>query len=246
MDNKRIVVIDGSRTPFLRSGTDYMDLMSYQLGQFAIKGLLNKTGIAPAEVGYVVMGTVISNVKTGNVARESAITAGIPYTAICHTVTMACISANQAIVTGAQIIQSGMAEVVIAGGTDSVSDAPIMFNKKMRKKLFKAQKLKGVGDTLKFALTLRPSDFAPDAPAVAEFLTNKSMGLDCDILAGRYNVGRKEQDEFSVRSHQLAAKADADGLLAAEIVPVEAAPSFKRISKDNGFRGDTTMEKVSK
>ena len=246
MNNKRIVVIDGSRTPFLRSGTDYMDLMSYQLGQFAIKGLLNKTGIAPAEVGYVVMGTTISNVKTGNVARESAITAGIPTSSPSHTVTMACISANQAIVTGAHIIQSGMADVVIAGGTDSVSDAPIMFNKKMRKKLFKAQKLKGIGDSLKFALTLRPTDFAPEAPAVAEFLTNKTMGLDCDILAGRYNVGRKEQDEFSVRSHQLAAKADADGLLAAEITPVEAAPQFKRISKDNGFRGDTTMEKVSK
>ena len=121
-----------------------MDLMSYQLGQFAIKGLLNKTGIAPAEVGYVIMGTTISNVKTGNVARESAITAGVPNSAPCHTVTMACISANQAIVSGMQVIQSGVADVVIAGGTDCVSDAPIMFNRKMRKKLFKAQKLKGL------------------------------------------------------------------------------------------------------
>jgi acetyl-CoA acyltransferase len=223
-----------------------MDMMSYQLGQFAIKGLLNKTGLNPKEVGYVVMGTTISNVKTGNVARESAITAGIPFTAPCHTVTMACISANQAIVTGTHIIQSGMADVVIAGGTDSVSDAPILFNKKMRKKLFKAQKLKGIGDSLKFISTLRPSDFVPDAPAVAEYLTNRTMGLDCDILAGKYQVSRKEQDEFAVRSHQLAAKADAEGFLANEITPVEATPKFKRITKDNGFRGDTTMEKVGK
>ncbi len=246
MDNKRIVVIDGCRTPFLRSGTDYMDLMSYHLGQFAIKGLLNKTGLDAKEVGYVTMGTTISNVKTGNVARESAITAGIPYTAPCHTVTMACISANQAIVSGVHIIQSGMADVVIAGGTDSVSDAPILFNKRMRKKLFKAQKLKGIGDTLKFISSLRPVDFKPEAPAIAEFLTNKTMGLDCDILAARYGVGRKEQDEFAVRSHQLAAKADAEGLLAGEIAPVEAPPNFKRISKDNGFRADTTLEKISK
>lgn len=244
--SKRIVVIDGARTPFLRSGTDYMDLLSYQLGQFAIKGLLQKTGIDPKEVGYVVMGTVISNVKTGNVARESAITAGIPYTAPCHTVTMACISANQAIVSAMHILQNGDADVVIAGGTDSVSDAPIMFNKVMRKKLFKAQKLKGLGDTLKFASTIRPGDFVPDAPAVAEFLTNRTMGLDCDILAGRYGVTRAEQDEFAVRSHQLAAKADAEGLLANEITPVEAAPSFKAIKKDNGFRGDTTLEKIAK
>jgi acetyl-CoA acyltransferase len=223
-----------------------MDLLSYQLGQFAIKGLLQKTGIDPKEVGYVVMGTVISNVKTGNVARESAITAGIPYTAPCHTVTMACISANQAIVSAMHILQNGDADVVIAGGTDSVSDAPIMFNKVMRKKLFKAQKLKGLGDTLKFASTIRPGDFVPDAPAVAEFLTNRTMGLDCDILAGRYGVTRAEQDEFAVRSHQLAAKADAEGLLANEITPVEAAPSFKAIKKDNGFRGDTTLEKIAK
>ena len=246
MNNKKIVVIDGARTPFLRSGTDYMDLMSYQLGQFAIKGLLSKTGIDAKEVGYVIMGTTISNVKTGNVARESAITAGIPNSSPCHTVTMACISANQAIVTGMHILQAGDADVVIAGGTDCVSDAPIMFNKVMRKKLFKAQKLKGFADTMKFILSLRPKDFAPEAPAVAEFLTGRTMGLDCDILAGRYGVTRLEQDEFAVRSHQLAAKADAEGLLANEITTVETAPNFKAIKKDNGFRGDTTLEKVAK
>lgn len=244
--SKRIVVIDGARTPFLRSGTDYMDLMSYQLGQFAIKGLLQKTGIQPSEVGYVVMGTTISNVKTGNVAREAAITAGIPNTAPCHTVTMACISANQAIVSAMNVLQNGDADVAIAGGTDCVSDAPILFNKVMRKKLFKAQKLKGFGDTLKFIFSLRLSDFKPEAPAVAEFLTGRTMGLDCDILAASYGVTRQEQDEFAVRSHQLAAKADADGFLAAEIAPVETAPSFKAVKKDNGFRGDTTLDKVSK
>lgn len=244
--SKRIVVIDGCRTPFLRSGTDYIDLMSYQLGQFAIKGLLSKTGIDPKAVDYVVMGTTISNVRTGNVAREAAITAGIPSKAPCHTVTMACISANQAIVSGINVIQSGQAEVVIAGGTDTVSDAPILFNKKMRKKLFMAQKLKGFADTMKFVLSLRPKDFVPDAPAVAEFLTGRTMGLDCDILAGSYAVGRKEQDEFALRSHHLAAKADAEGLLANEIVPVETAPKFKRIAKDNGFRGDSSMDKLSK
>lgn len=244
--SKRIVLIDGCRTPFLRSGTDYMDLMSYQLGQFAIKGLLSKTGIDPTAVDYVVMGTTISNVRTGNVAREAAITAGIPNKAACHTVTMACISANQAIVSGINVIQSGQADVVIAGGTDTVSDAPILFNKKMRKKLFMAQKLKGFADTMKFVLSLRPKDFVPDAPAVAEFLTGRTMGLDCDILAGRYAVGRKEQDEFALRSHHLAAKADAEGLLANEIVPVETAPKFKRIAKDNGFRGDSSMDKLSK
>ena len=89
--SKKIVVIDGCRTPFLRSGTDYMDLMSYELGMHAIKGLLTKTGVEPEQIEQVIMGTVISNLKTSNVARESALTAGIPNTTPCSTVTMACI-----------------------------------------------------------------------------------------------------------------------------------------------------------
>lgn len=244
--SKKIVVIDGCRTPFLRSGTDYMDLMSYQLGQFAIKGLLHKTGIAPELIDYVVMGTTIQNVKTGNVARESAVTAGIPQTTPCHTITMACISANQAIVTGANIIQSGQADFVIAGGTDSCSDAPILFNRPMRKKLFKAQKLKTLGEKLSFFFSLRPKDFAPEAPAIAEFLTNKTMGLDCDILAARYGVKREEQDEFAARSHQLTANAFENGTLSNEVIPVELPPNFKKITKDNGYRGDTTVDKIAK
>lgn len=244
--SKKIVVIDGCRTPFLRSGTDYMDLMSYQLGQFAIKGLLHKTGIAPELIDYVVMGTTIQNVKTGNVARESAVTAGIPQTTPCHTVTMACISANQAIVTGANIIQSGQADFVIAGGTDSCSDAPILFNRPMRKKLFKAQKLKTLGEKLSFFLSLRPKDLVPEAPAIAEFLTNKTMGLDCDILAARYGVKREEQDEFAARSHQLTAKAFENGTLSNEVIPVELPPNFKKITKDNGYRGDTTVDKIAR
>jgi acetyl-CoA acyltransferase len=242
---RKVVVIDGARTPFLRSGTDYMDLMSYELAKFAIKGLIDKTGIDPGQIDRVVMGTTISNVKTGNVAREAALTAGLPTTTPCHTVTMACISANQAITSGFEAIQCGHADVVVAGGTDCVSDAPILFNKPMRKKLFKAQKLKGLADTLKFMLSLRPADFKPEAPAVAEFLTNRTMGQDCELLVSRYNIERKEQDEFAVRSHQLAAKAAEAGLLAKEIAPVEIPPAFKPIKNDNGIRGDTTMEKIA-
>lgn len=243
---KKVVLIDGSRTPFLRSGTDYFNLVSYELGQQAISGLIKKTGIDPKIVDNVVMGTVISNVKTSNVARESAITAGIPTSTPCHTVTMACISANQAIANGVQLIQTGHADIVIAGGTDCTSDAPILFKKKMRQKLFKAQKLKGMGDTLKFVTSLRPSDFAPDAPAVAEFTTGRTMGYDCDLLAAKFNATREEQDAFAVRSHQLAAKATEEGILANEITPVELPPKFTPIKVDNGIRKDSTVEKLAK
>ncbi|MEX0813364.1 MAG: acetyl-CoA C-acyltransferase [Chitinophagales bacterium] len=242
--SKKVVFIDGVRTPFLRSNTDYQDLMSYELGKFAIKGLLHKTGIDPNIIDTVIMGTVISNVRTSNVARESALTAGVPTHVPCHTVTQACISANQAVASGINAVMNGQADVFIAGGTDNVSDVPIQFKKKMRKKLMAAQKLKGPGDILKFVLSLRPGDFVPDAPQVAEFITGRTMGQDCQLMADRLEVSREEQDEFAARSHQLAGKNK--DKLAREIVPVEISPKFKAITEDNGVRGDTTVEKISK
>ena len=240
----KVVVIDGSRTPFLRSGTDYMDLMSYQLGGFAIKGLLNKTGIEASQVDSVIMGNVISNVKTPNVAREAALAASISNTTPCRTVSQACISANRAISDGCLEIMTGQSDIVIAGGIDHTSDSPILFPRKMRKKLFKAQKLKTMGDNVKFVTSLRLSDFVPERPAVAEYSTDRVMGQDCDIMAARFQVSREDQDKYAVRSHQLAAKAHEDGHLPAEIVDVHLPPKFKNIDKDNGVRGDSTLEKV--
>lgn len=243
---QKVVIIDGCRTPFLRSGTDYMDLMSYQLGGYAIKGLLNKTGIEPEHIDTVIMGNVISNVKTPNVAREAALMAGVPEKTPCRTVSQACISANRAISDGCLEIMTGQADVVIAGGIDHTSDTPIQFPREMRKKLFKAQRNKTVGDNLKFMTSLRPGDFVPERPAVAEYTTKRVMGEDCDIMAARFGITREEQDEFAVRSHQLAEKAHKAGHLPEEMVEIQIPPKFKPIDKDNGIRGNSTVEKVSR
>lgn len=230
----------------MRSGTDYLNLMSFQLGAFAIKGLLIRSGIDVSEIDQVIMGTVISNIKTPNVARESAIAAGIPSTVPCHTVSQACISANRAIADGCLEIMAGRSEVIIAGGVDSTSDAPIQFRKAMRNKLFKAQKMKGIGDAVKFLVSLRPADFIPQRPEVAEYTTGRVMGEDCDIMAARFEISREAQDAFAVRSHQLAARAQEAGRLPAEIVPVSLPDDFAAIKKDNGIRPDTSMQKVQR
>ncbi len=243
---EKVVLIAGARTPFLRSGTDYMDLMSYQLGGYAIQGLLAKTGIAPDLIDAVIMGNVISNIQTPNVAREAALMAGIPETTPCRTVSQACISANRAIADACLEIMTGKSEIVIAGGVDLTSDPPILFPRKMRKKLFNAQRNKTLGDNLKFLTTLRLSDFKPEAPLVAEYTTQRVMGADCDIMAARFEVSREAQDAYAVRSHQLAAAAHESGYLSQEIVTVNLPPHFKSIQRDNGIRGDTTLEKVSR
>ena len=222
---KKVVFIDGVRTPFLKSGTDYMDLMSYQLGQFAIKGLLDRTGIDVNEIDRVIMGNVISNVRTENVAREAAVTAGIPVKAPANTVKQACISANQAIANAMDSIQLGRADVIVSGGIECTSDTPIGYTKEMRKKLFAAQKLSSPMEYAKFATTLRPSDFLPDRPTVSEYITGRTMGQDSEILAQKFGVTREEQDELAVASHVNAAKAYENGYMT-DIVPVQLPPNF--------------------
>lgn len=240
------MVVEGTRTPFLRSGTDYKDLMAYQLAQIAILHLLHKTSLATSEVQQVILGTVVHNIKTSNVARESALSAGLPFSIPCYTVSQACISANKAIANAADQIALGYADVIIAGGTECVSDTPVGFSHDMRKKLFAAQKMKSPKEYLQFALSLRPKDLLPEVPLIAEFTTQRTMGQDCDRMADRFDIERVEQDQYAVRSHQLAALATDEGWIKPEIAPAEIPPSFMPITVDNGVRGDTTLAKISK
>ncbi|HNI45302.1 MAG TPA: acetyl-CoA C-acyltransferase, partial [Chitinophagales bacterium] len=242
---KKVVLVDGCRIPFQKSGTAYKNLMAYQLAQFAIKGLLDQTNIATSEVQSLILGCVIQNLRTSNVAREAAFTSGLGNYIPCHTITMACISANKAITEAHNQIALGQADVVIAGGTDSVSDIPIQFPKEMRQKLMDSQKMKSIKDYLKFASQLRPTDFKPEVPAIAEFTTGKTMGQDCDRLADRFGISRQEQDAFALRSHKLAALATEEGWLAREMASVDVPPNFETIATDNGIRGDSTMDKLT-
>jgi acetyl-CoA acyltransferase len=243
-NGRAVVLVDGCRTPFLRSGTDYAQLMSYDLGRMALKGLLTRTGIDPAEIDRVIMGTVVQNVKTPNVAREAALGAGIPSSVPCFTVTMACISSNQAITSGAELIASGQADIVVAGGTESLSDVPILFQKKVREKLFASRKAKNPQDYLKLLKGLSPADLVPETPAIAEYSTGETMGESADKLAAMFDVSREAQDEYALRSHETAVHAREQGWMGEEIVPTMTPPDFEPVTTDNGVRADTSLEKL--
>ena len=243
---EKIVLIDGCRTPFLRSETEFLNTMTYELGQLAIKGLISKTARDPKIVDSVVMGCVIHTLKTSNLAREAALTAGISNQTPCHTVTQACISANRAIAAAIGELATGQAEVVIAGGADSASETPIGYKKHMRTKLMKGKKIRSTGDMIKFALGFKLKDFLPEIPDISEFTTKRTMGQDCDIMVAKHNVGRKEQDEFAKRSHDLAEEAWKNGFHEKEVIPVEIEPDFKMIKRDNGIRSGTPIEKLAK
>jgi acetyl-CoA acyltransferase len=212
--------------------------MAHDLGRHALKGLIDRTGIDPKEVQYIVMGTVIQEVKTSNVARESAMQAGFPLATPAHTVTMACISANQAITTAMGAIQSGAVDVAVCGGMETMSDVPIRFSRPLRKRMLGLRKAKNFLGKIKLVGGLSVGDFLPEAPAVAEFSTQETMGYSADRLATAFGVTRKEQDDYAIRSHSLAEKAFKAGLLN-DIVPVKVPGKEEYLTYDNGVRVST-------
>ncbi|XP_014859423.1 PREDICTED: trifunctional enzyme subunit beta, mitochondrial isoform X2 [Poecilia mexicana] len=240
---KNIVLVEGVRTPFLLSGTTYADLMPHDLARAALQGLLNRTGIPKDAVDYLIYGTVIQEVKTSNVAREAALGAGFSDKIPAHTVTMACISSNQAMTSAVGMIAAGQCDVIVAGGVEFMSDVPIRHSRKMRKTMLSLNKAKSVGQRLGLLASIRLAHLAPELPAVAEFSTAETMGHSADRLAAAFGVTRLEQDEFALRSHTLAKKAQEQGLL--EDVISFKVPGRDIISKDNGIR-PSSMEQMAK
>jgi acetyl-CoA acetyltransferase family protein len=224
---RKVVLVDGVRIPFATSGTAYKSLMAHDLGRMALSALLTRTGLIPSSIDRIIMGTVIQESKTSNVARESALGAGIPYSVPAHTVTMACISSNQAISSGMDLIRAGQAEIVVASGTETMSDVPIRFSRPIRERLIAASKVKHPAGYLKLLSGLGLKDLAPEAPAIAEFSTGETMGRSADRLAAAFGVTRREQDELALRSHRLAAEALKNGLLKEELATVRPAPKFE-------------------
>ncbi len=242
---RRVVVVDGCRTPFLRSGTGYSDLTAYDLGRMAVSSLLHRVPIEPEEVDLLVMGTVIQDADTSNVAREIGLAAGLPSSCPAYTVTVACVSANLAILNAANAIALGQADVAVAGGTETLSDAPIRVSRPIRKRLIASQKAKGIGGYLKLLKGLKMRDLAPALPAIADFSTKLTMGQNCERLAKRLGITREDQDAYAIRSHHRAARATAEGFFEDQIVPAFAPPKFEAVTADNGIRGDAAAEKLA-
>ncbi len=215
--NTTIVLVDGCRIPFQKPGTSYRSYRAHDLARFAIRGLLDRTGLDPALVDRVVLGNVIQDRETSNVAREAALGAGLPATVTAQTVTMSCLSGNLAITSAAEAILSGQADVVIAGGTDSASAYLERFPLKKHRAL----------------------------PYLNEFSTGESMGEYADRLASLYAVARETQDAYTVRSHQSAVMAFREGMYDGEVVPVTGPPDFVPVTQENMIRPETTQEALS-
>jgi acetyl-CoA acyltransferase len=240
---RRVAIVEGCRTAFAKSGTDYRKLSAVELGKVAVRELISRTNLDVKEIEHLVYGTVVQSVQEPNIAREVGLGSGIPATVPAFTVGRACASANQAITSGAESIALGLADVVITGGAESLTDVPILFSDEMRDALVTASKARSVGARVKAFAKIRPGHLKPVAPAIAEPTTGLTMGQSAEKMAQENGITREAQDRWALRSHQLAAGGTEDGRLTREIAPVYV--DDRAITRDNGIRADSSLEKLA-
>src|SRR5262245_36292981 len=192
--HNRVAVVAGLRTPFARSGTAFADLTALDLARSCVRELIERTEVHPRRVGTVVMGQVVPSVKAPNLGRETALGVGLPPGVPGHTVNRACASANEAIVQVANAIGLGHVEAGIAGGAESLSDVPLLHSRGMTRALLAASRAKSAGGKIRALAGLRPRDFVPDTPAIAEPSTGLTMGQSAEKMAKENGITREEQD----------------------------------------------------
>ena len=244
-NGRRVAIVAGVRTPFAKAGTALKQFTAIELGKLSVAELIQRTNLDGKEVDAIVYGTVVPSVVAPNIAREVSLMPMLPKGTEAYTVIRACASANQAITDAADQIVLGHADVIIAGGAESLSNVPILHSRAMSEKLVAFSRAKSAGNRVKILGSIRPKDLVPISPAIAEPSTGESMGESAEKMAKVNHIAREAQDTFAVRSHERAAEGTRDGRLTAEIVPVYLPPKLDTaMTADNGIRTDTSVEQL--
>ncbi|MEU4325830.1 acetyl-CoA C-acetyltransferase [Nonomuraea dietziae] len=223
------VIVAGARTPIGRLLGVFSGLQAVDLGALAIKAALDRAGVAPSAVEYVIMGQVLQAGAGQIPSRQAAVKAGIPMTVPSVTINKVCLSGLDAIAMADQLIRAGEFDIVVAGGMESMTNAPHL--------------LPGLRKGVKYGGSQVVDSMAHDGLFCA--FDQCAMGESTERHNARLGIGRAEQDEFSARSHQLAAAAMKNGVFEDEIVPVEV-PKRGLVTDDEGVRPDTTVETLGK
>ncbi|MEN8041131.1 MAG: acetyl-CoA C-acyltransferase FadI [Actinomycetota bacterium] len=243
---RRVAIVDGLRTPFVKSSTVFRDLTTLDLANSVVAELVARTGVDTATVDQVIYGAVVADVAAPNIAREIVLAGPFPESVEAFSVSRACATSTQAVVSGAQAILLGDADIVIAGGADSLSKPPITYSDRFVEILMEASASKDMPSKVKAFTKLRPKDLAPNPPAIAERSTGKTMGHSAEHMAKQNGITREAQDEFAVRSHALAIEAWEKGIFDQEVMPYAIPPRFKdTVERDNIPRDDSTTEKLA-
>jgi len=235
---RRVAVIGGSRIPFCRSNTQYSDLTNLQMMTTALNGLVEKYNLDGELIDEVVGGAVMSHSKDFNLTREALIDTKLDPRSPGTTLIQACGTSLQSAMGLAAKIAVGEIDSGIACGSDTTSDAPIVFSRRFAQRLGAASRGKTTGQKLGAFKGFSPGELAPQPPSVAEPRTGLSMGQHCELMAQEWGVTRQEQDELAYESHMKAATAYDDGYMDDLLVPCAG------VFRDNNLRADMNLEKI--
>ncbi|WP_184649208.1 acetyl-CoA C-acetyltransferase [Xanthomonas euroxanthea] len=235
-----VAILGGVRIPFCRQNTAYADVGNLGMSVRTLGALVERFGLHGQQLGEVAMGAVIKHSSDWNLAREAALSSGLSPLTPGITLQRACGTSLDSVITIANKIALGQIDSGIGGGSDTTSEVPIVYGKKLRARLMAANRAKATGDKLKALLRgFKFGELKPEFPGVAEPRTGKSMGDHCEDMAKEWNISRDSQDEWAVSSHHKLAAAYERGFFDTLIAP------FRGISRDNILRADTSLEKLA-
>jgi len=237
--SSRVAVIGGVRIPFCRSHSIYTDCSNQDMMSEVLRGLVRKYDLKGQTLGDVALGAVIKHSRDWNLARESVIDSGLSLRTPGVDMQRACGTSIEAAIHIANKIALGQIEAGIAGGTDSVSDAPIVYPDGYRSVLLSAYRGRNIAQKILPWFRLRPWHFKPELPGVTEPRTGLSMGESTEITAKQFEVFREHQDKLALASHIKAAAAFDNGFYDDLVIP------FKDAEEDNNIRRDTSYEKLA-
>ena len=234
-----VAVLGGVRIPFCRNNTAYADVGNLGMSIRTLGALVERYGLHGQVLGEVAMGAVIKHSSDWNLGREATLSSGLSPLTPGITLQRACGTGLDAIITIGNKIALGQIEVGIGGGSDTTSDVPIVYGKKLRARVLLAARSKTFGEKMRAFRGFRLRELKPDFPGVAEPRTGKSMGDHCELMAKEWHIARESQDELALASHRKAAAAYERGFYN------DLVASFRGVERDNILRPETTLEKLA-
>ena len=235
-----VAIVGSLRIPFARAHTAYRNCSNQQMMSKVLASLVEKFELKGERLGDVSLGAVIKHAQDWNLARESTLSSGLAPETPAFDVQRACGTSLSATALIGAKISTGMIEAGIAGGTDTISNVPIVYPDAYRAILLESARGRTLGQKLKPWLALRPRHFKPEFPGVIEPRTQLSMGESMELTAQEWQLSREDQDAFALASHRKAAKAQEEGFYNDLIV------EFQGLKRDNNVRPDTNMEQLAK
>jgi acetyl-CoA C-acetyltransferase len=236
---RRVAILGGARIPFARAHTAYAEMSNQDMLTQAFSALVSKYGLKNEKLGEVAAGAVIKHSRDWNLARECTLGSGLHPETPAYDLQRACGTSLSAAAQVAHRIAAGEIECAIAGGVDSASDIPLGYGRNLQQAVLKLTRSKSFGERIGTIGSVRLKDLKPAHPGIAEPRTGMSMGEHCEAMAKEWKIGRQEQDELALQSHQNAAAAWQSGFFKDLVVP------FQGLANDNNVRADTSLDKLA-